>query len=1051
MSAGNRNNNYKKVVAGIAFSAISVVGLAAGSHWHHAATAAGKSAVHSTLTSSARAVQSSLALPPLPYSISHVSKLALAPESAALSPRPAGVDASPANKLVVNYGKLPLSFEANQGQVSAPVQFLSRGHGYTLFLTGHEAVLALRKPGATGQKPDEPVKQIRLDKLGSFLGFFRQDQVTSKRDSAAPGSAQRLNSEATAPAILRLQLMGANSQAKVTGVQELPGKSNYFIGNDPVKWRTNVPTYANVKYAGVYPGVDLVYYGNQSGQLEYDFVVAPGADVNQIKLSFAGVDGTHIDEASGDLVLKAGEEEVRFHKPVVYQPTVAAAYDRHTFGPKVRSALGKSHPELRIPSRDTLSGVFVLTSSNEVAFRVAGYDPKRVLVIDPVLSYSTYLGGSNRDSGNGIAVDSSGSAYVTGITWSADFPVHDPLQGRSGGGSYDAFVSKLNAAGSALVYSTYLGGSSNDIGFGIAVDSSGSAYVTGFTASANFPTAHPLPENSVNGGAFVSKLNAAGSALVYSSVLGSGQDTGVGIAVDSSSNAYVAGYTYSTNFPTANPFQATCGTCAAGNPTAFVMKINAAGSALVYSTFLGGTSRDYALGIAVDSSDSAYVTGSTNSANFPTFKPIQATCGGCISGSINGYYDAFVAKFNSSGSALVYSTFLGGSYTDVGYAIAVDSSGNAYVTGQTTSTDFPTANPIQAACGYDCAAYGDAFVAKLNFAGSTLTLVYSTFLGGSYVDSGYGIAVDSSGNAFVAGSTLSTDFPTVNPLQGYGGPNYSGLIIYNAFVAKFNAAGSALVYSTYLGGSNGSDGAQAIALDSSGNAYVTGTAGSTDFPTVNPIQDTCGGCTLGYYDAFVAKISGSGSGGGGDFDGDGKADYAVWRPSSGDWFIIPSSNPSSAIIQQWGTQGDIPVRGDYDGDGKTDIAVFRPSTGIWFIIPSSNPSSPILRQWGTNGDIPVPGDYDGDGKTDISVWRPSTGIWFIIPSSNPSSPILRQWGTNGDIPVPVDYDRDRKTDIAVWRPSNGVWFVIPSSAPSTFTITQWGASTDVPVQKPIGQ
>jgi hypothetical protein len=379
-----------------------------------------------------------------------------------------------------------------------------------------------------------------------------------------------------------MKLVGANVKATVTGAEELPGKSNYFIGNDPKKWRTDVPSYARVKYEGVYPGVDLVYYGNQGGQLEYDFVVAPGADPSQIKLSFAGANGMRVDAASGDLVLKVGDDEVRFQKPVVYQPAVAAVYDPQTRRPKVHalecgSLLPLCAPQLAAgfsggtdagpsdaapeasfrrgkrqqaaalqsglrPQMSRFDGAFVLASNNQVAFRVAGYDPERALVIDPVLSYSTYLGGSSLDEANGIAVDSSGNAYVTGHTYSADFPTANPLQPSFGGVS-DVFVAKLNPAGSALVYSTYLGGSNWDVGLGIAVDAAGDAYVTGYTESTDFPTANPL-QATCDGcrpgyyDAFVAKLNAAGSALVYSTYLGgSNTDLGFGIAVDSSGNA----------------------------------------------------------------------------------------------------------------------------------------------------------------------------------------------------------------------------------------------------------------------------------------------------------------------------------------------------------------------------------------------------------------------------------------------------------------------------------------------------------------------------------
>jgi hypothetical protein len=388
-------------------------------------------------------------------------------------------------------------------------------------------------------------------------------------------------------------------------------------------------------------------------------------------------------------------------------------------------------------------------------------------------------------------------------------------------------VAKLNAAGSALVYSTYLGGSNYDGGYGIAVDSSGNAYVTGDTNSANFPTMNALQANS--GGtsdAFVAKLNATGSALVYSTYLGgSSADYGFSVAVDSSGNAYVTGATQSKNFPTVNPIQAGN----PGNSAAFVAKLNATGSALVYSTYLGGASSDQGSGIAVDSSGNAYVTGFTQSTSFPTVNAIQASLG--ASGATN----AFVSKLNAAGSALVYSTYLGGSNSDGGYGIAVDSSGNAYVTGDTNSANFPTMNALQANSG----GASDAFVAKLDATGSAL--LYSTYLGGSGSDGASGIAVDSSGDAYVTGGTGSSNFPTVSPFQ----PTNQGIA--NVFLSELNSTGSALIYSTYLGGS-GSDGASGIAVDPSGNAYVTGSTQSINFPTVDPIQANISA-------GFVAKIS----------------------------------------------------------------------------------------------------------------------------------------------------------------------------------------------------
>lgn len=652
--------------------------------------------------------------------------------------------------------KLPLAFEKNQGQTGAQVKFLARTQGYTLFLTSVEAVLAMHHASAKSS-------------------------------------------------VLRMKLLGANPAPNVSGVDEMPGKSNYFIGNDATKWHANVPMFAKVEYKSVYSGVDLVYYGNKR-QLEYDFVVAPGADPRRIQLGIRGARKISRGE-DGDLVLAMDDAggEIRWHKPVAYQEKDGA--------------------------RQEIGAHYVVKGKDQVAFEVADYDPRRPLFIDPLV-YSTYLGGSGSDGGSGIAVDSAGNVYVTGETQSTNFPTVNPVQPAYAGGGGDVFVAKLNTAGSALVYSTYLGGSGFDYGSGIAVDSSGNAYITGGTASTNFPTMNPLqPANAGGqGDSFVAKLNPAGSALVYSTYLGgSGLDQGNGIAVDNLGNAYVTGYTNSINFPTMNPLQPLY---AGGTYDAFVAKLNPAGTAFVYSTYLGGSGTDSAVGIAADGSGNAYVTGGTSSTNFPTMNPFQPANAG-------GSSDAFVAKLNPTGSALVYSTYLGGSGDDHGSGIAVDSTGNAYLEGATASTNFPTVNPLQPANG---GGY-DILVAKLNPTGSAL--VYSTYLGGNADDYGYGIALDSSGNAYVTGETQSIHFPTVNALQ----PLYGGET--DAFVAKLDPSGSALVYSTYLGGED-EDYGTGIAVDDSGNAYVMGGTESPDFPTMNPLQPAYGGNG----DAFVAKIAG---------------------------------------------------------------------------------------------------------------------------------------------------------------------------------------------------
>jgi len=680
------------------------------------------------------------------------------------------------SRILDSYGKLPLSFEANHGQADAQVKFLSRMGGYSLFLTGDEAVLAF-----SGKKAD--TKANRLRPSGAVL-----------REAAKGGG------------VLTMKLRNANAAAKITGVDELPSTINYFIGSDPGKWHSSVPTYAKVKYEGIYSGIDLVYYGNQR-QLEYDFIVAPGADPHRLAFDLRGTKGIRRD-ALGNLVLTTDGGEIRWHKPVAYQK--------------------------RNGTRQEIAARYA-TKDNRVTFEVANYDASEPLYIDPLI-YSTFLGGSGNDEGYAIAVDSAGNAYVTGSTTSADFPTGNPLQPSNGGGSEDAFVAKINPSGSALVYSTYLGGSEGDTGYGIAVDGSGYAYVTGVTCSTNFPTMNPLqPSNGGICNAFLAKVSPSGSALVYSTYLGgTGNSWATGVAVDGAGNAYLTGVADS-NFPTMNPLQPTYG----GKGDAFVAKINPSGSALVYSTYLGGRTEDMGSGIAVDSSGNAYVTGWTISIDFPvTPGAFQTACKGG-SGCYN-YSDAFVAKINSTGSALVYSTYLGGSYVDAGSGIAVDSSGDAYVVGWTSSTDFPTMNPLQADNGG-----ANAFVAKINATGSAL--VYSTYLGGSggNGDYGMGIAVDSVGNAYVAGGAHSNNFPTETPLQECHNSRGDG----DGFVSKINPTGSVLVYSTCLGGSL-LDGATGIAADSAGNVYVTGITYSPKFPTKNPFQPTYGGAG----DAFVTKI-----------------------------------------------------------------------------------------------------------------------------------------------------------------------------------------------------
>jgi len=664
-------------------------------------------------------------------------------------------------RAMASYGAWPLYFEPNHGQFDAGVKFLARGSGYTLFLTSTEAVLVLQMP-----------------------------KCALQGKGAAKGKAVA-RTLPCAPQILRMKLLGANPASVVEGREELPGKSHYYLGNDPKRWRRNVPQYARVEYRGVYPGVSLRYYGSQR-KIEYDFVVDAGVDPRSIRLAIGGADEIRLD-ADGNMRISLGGREVIQRAPA--------------------------------------EGRFVLTGKGEVGFEVAAYRADRPFVLHPVLVYSTYLGGSGEEQAQDIAVDASGSAYITGWTGSFDFPTRNALQGTNGGCD-DVFVAKLDSTGSALVYSTYLGGLGCDFGYGIDVDSAGNAYVVGDTSSKDFPTANamqPTPGGAAD--VFLSKLSPDGSELIYSTYFGGSEmEDGIAIAVDASGSACLTGATTSPDFPTANPLQAVY----AGGRDAFVAKLDPAGSAPVYSTYLGGRFSDMGIGIGVDKSGNAYVTGVTTSPDFPTVNPLQ--------GVLAGGVDAFVSKLNATGSTLVYSTYLGGSGSiEYGRGIATDALGRAYVTGSTTSTDFPTRNAFQTTNG---GGLYDAFVTKLDASGSAL--VYSTYLGGTDSDHGLDIAVDGAGRAYVTGITYSTNFPTRKPFQAANAG--AG----DAFVTKLTESSvswSALEYSTYLGGSDDDSGVR-IAVDASGNVYVIGYTNSTDFPLVGPIQDT----NHGGGDVFVSKI-----------------------------------------------------------------------------------------------------------------------------------------------------------------------------------------------------
>jgi|GEM_PF-1531650 len=668
------------------------------------------------------------------------------------------------------YGKLPLSFEPNLGQTDRQAQFVTRFRGGRLFLTDGQAVLSLKQ----GENPQTAVVQMRW--------------------------------------------VGANDRPELLGLDQLPGYSNYFTGNDPSAWHIKVPQYRRVMYAGVYPGVDMVFYGNQR-ELEYDFALSPGADPNKIRLAFDGVEKLRLDH-QGDLLLQTAAGEIRQRRPYVYQETGGA--------------------------RQAIAASYVL-SGREVSLRLGAYDVSKALIIDPVIVYSSYLGGSGDDVGNAIAIDSFGNAYITGETNSMDFPIVGALQGTFGGLS-DAFVTKIDPTGSNVLYSTYLGGDGPDRGNSIAVDGSGNAYVTGRVgppSTMEFPTVN-APFSSYRGGeydAWVAKISPDGSQLLYSTYFGgSDNDAAFGIAVDGTGNLYIVGGTRSTD-----DFPVTSGVVQQSNQgetDAWIARIDPTQvgfPSIIWAGFWGGSSTERANGVALDAAGNVYMTGLTKSteSEWAAANGFQSTYQGGVS-------DGFLVGFNSSGTNIVYSTYLGGSAEDRGNGVAVDPNGFVYVVGQTSSATFPTRAGFQTA--YGGGAY-DAFVMKIDpTQQGDASLVYSTFLGGNGVDPGNGLSVTVGGQVYVVGTTTSSNFPV--SLDAFQASPAGGSDVFIAKIDPNQADAASLIYASYLGGS-GSDEGLAIAADSAGNAYVTGRTFSTDFPVVGPFQPG----TAGSFDAFVAQIA----------------------------------------------------------------------------------------------------------------------------------------------------------------------------------------------------
>ena len=679
------------------------------------------------------------------------------------------------------FGRLPLHFETNAGQADPSARFVARGPGYRVLLGADSALLTLNRPGIT------------------------DPSIAPRRSSTTVG----------------LHFDGASPGASMSGDTALGGKSHYFTNGDTTPPITDVPHFARVRVAGLYPDIDLVYYGNPQ-ELEFDFVVAPGADPALITLRFDGVGDIDIDPA-GDLLLRGEDGTLRQHRPRIYQEVDG--------------------------THIVVGGGYALLGERRVGLRVDAYDHTKPLIIDPVLSYSTFLGGKSTDTAVAIAVDSAGNAYIAGSTASGNFPLVNAYDSRLGNGDQDVYVAKLNAAGTALIYSTLVGGTRGlDAASGIAIDAQGNAYVTGSTNNTDFPTSTTAYQKAPasGGGAFAFKLGPTGNTLVYSTYLLNASNTR--IAVDAAGSAYVTGQASAGFITSPGAFQSTMRSTTGGAP--FALKLNPTGSGIAYSTLVGGSGNDTAKAMALDSAGNVYLAGSTTSADFPLVNPLQSSLGGAR--------DAFVAKLNSTGSALLYSTFLGGTLDDAVNAIAVDPSGFAYLGGETYSSNFPVKDalqPFKAGHFLVNSSAGSGFVAKLAPAGNALE--YSTYLGGELClgycqltffgipitdrpqyrgDAVFGLAVDAQGHAMATGVVNSYTFPLVDSrLPRKQEDNQNSL-----FVSKLSRNGAALLYSSLLYTGYGSatetadgipaDIARTIATDAAGNAYVA-VQQPPDFPT----------------------------------------------------------------------------------------------------------------------------------------------------------------------------------------------------------------------------
>jgi hypothetical protein len=782
-------------------------------------------------------------------------------------------------------------------------------------------------------------------------------------------------------ATLNLRFVNCAESPLLEGIDKLASTANFFEGSDPARWQGNVPLYRQLAYRHLWPGIDAVY-STTAAAFKSEFRVAPGADPSLIQLRYESPAKLR-KEPDGSLKIELAGQTLREAAPEIYQ--------------------------LVNGRRVMISGSYEVQADRVVGFRIGPYDPRLELVIDPVIVFTSLLGGSSQDQISAVASDSYGNLVVAGWTSSTNFPVQAAARQSQFGGSVDAFVAKFGGNGGDLIFCTFLGGNGDDRAAGIALDSAGNIYLAGHTASTNFPVASAI-QSKLSGSedAFVTKLNPAGNRILYSTYLGgTNVDAANAIAVDAYGQAYIGGDTSSTNFPVLNGAYMTN----QGGQDGFITKLAAGGTAIVYSTYLGGAAADHVAAIAVSASGNAYVTGSTFSVNFPAIQAVQPTTG--------GNQDAFVTELLPGGNGLVFSTYLGGSsgfagLPEQGQAIALDAAGNIYVAGTTSSVNFPvTSSALQPTFA---GGNVDGFLTQYSPGG--LKLTYSSFLGGSGLDLINAIALDGFGYVTVAGDTSSFDFPNTRGAQKQLNGNY------DAFVTKFLFSGSlcTLISSSYLGGS-GSDTAVGLALNKNGDALIGGFTGSYDFPVVaapsaaKPFQTA----NLGLTNAFVAKLANP------------FFPAAYTQTSSGPLIALDYAHDSlydgesfTGKNIRWGNPGDIVILGDWNQSGTVKAGVFR--NGLWILDSNGNgvlDAADRQFTFGQAGDVPVIGDWNGTGTIKAGVFRNGTWILdlsgLIAGQSTGLTNITASYGAPGDVPVTGDWTGTGTTKIGVFR--GGFWIL----------------------------